>query len=490
AGRRDGWLWLGAPVAAALASLALPAVRGMLAALVEVRSSTILEHQAVTLSGIGSFYATAAVLAPLAALGLIFRPRPRAVAVVLYGLLLLALWIRTHDFIYLGPPFVALLASLVVAPRLHRPWQYGLAAVALFAPMAWTSPWWPRPDQVATLKVLTEPWVEATGWMREHTPPPSLDLEAPTRNWGPDLNYPPGTYGVFTAWDRGHFVACLARRPVVMSQTESWQIGAWLSLQDEDEALTRLQEGCQDSERVDYVVLGTETAAEGFLTTMEVAGKSRSDFEVPGEQFSFEGENYQLPVYGEAYERSMVYRLLLEEGQGLGHFRLVYQTRAQAFVAYWAALNRANGKMEVIRRSFPITEAEWEKYRAVSGVRGVFPAQGGHFYRGLLVPAVSVYQVVPGARVRGRARPGQEVTARLVLRSGRTGRQWSFHRTAVAGPNGRYELVLPYPTVPDDGSDIQAAGPYSVPGLLLPVSREQVQRGDVIELPEVPAVNR
>lgn len=71
-----------------------------------------------------------------------------------------------------------------------------------------------------------------------------------------------------------------------------------------------------------------------------------------------------------------------------------------------------------------------------------------------------IWEIVPGARVAGRAEPGAPVTVRLPLRTAR-GHAFAFEDRVRADAAGRYELVLPYPTRPF-GDGVAPAGVYRV----------------------------
>jgi hypothetical protein len=73
---------------------------------------------------------------------------------------------------------------------------------------------------------------------------------------------------------------------------------------------------------------------------------------------------------------------------------------------------------------------------------------------------VAVFEIVPGATVRGRARPGARVSFELALRAG-GGQVWYRARTQ-ASPEGRYEIRLPYPTDAEVSGEVGAEGVYRV----------------------------
>ncbi len=464
--RPAGKLMLAGLGVVCLALLAWSPVQGMLHALLDPRPSTILEHRQVTASLYTGYFGLAGWLAPLGLLAAWRSRQPSQLAAALFAALLVALWVQTRDFSYLPPPFVALLASLALAPFLTRGRALPAAAVVLTLPavLGWTTPAWPPTDLLRQALMVTPGWVQASEWLSQNSPSPSLDLDSPLRPWRENLHYPPGTYGVYTPWDRGHLVSFLARRPVVLSSTESRQGALWLATDQEEQALEALKAGCEPGERVEYVMLASEVISDSFLTHMQVAGISPERILEPAQEVTVANQKFPLPVYGELYHRSISARLF-EEDQ-MKHFRLIYETPARSLVAYVARYNQALNKMDVRRRSLPLQEVE--ELARLDGAPGVFPVGEGYLYGARVLSEVKVFQIVAGARVSGHE-------ASLVLQCKSSGRTWTYRQT---GP----ELILPYPTTAAVG-EVRAQGPYLIDGRTLQVTEDQVQRGLELRLP-------
>ncbi len=100
-------------------------------------------------------------------------------------------------------------------------------------------------------------------------------------------------------------------------------------------------------------------------------------------------------------------------------------------------------------------------------------------------PSYKVFEIVPGARISGRARPGAPVRAELRIALGRTGRM-IFSGEARAGVDGRYEIVVPYAN-DAAGGEIRPGSFYLVSSggreVSLSVSDTQVREGARVEAP-------
>ena len=97
----------------------------------------------------------------------------------------------------------------------------------------------------------------------------------------------------------------------------------------------------------------------------------------------------------------------------------------------------------------------------LAGMRLVFEASRLGVNSRQDVPPPKVFERVPGARVSGRAAPGQVVLARIAVRTNR-GRQFTYRQQTRADPDGRYALRLPYashpPTHPEATWRLESSG--------------------------------
>ncbi len=101
--------------------------------------------------------------------------------------------------------------------------------------------------------------------------------------------------------------------------------------------------------------------------------------------------------------------------------------------------------------------------------------------------ALGVWEVVPGARISGRAEPGSSITLALAMNmeSGATHR---YVRVAVTDQRGRYTIVVPYPTDVAFSPAVAVADAYTLRrGDLeqrLEVREEEIQTGAVVTGPD------
>ena len=445
--------------------------------LLGVKTNLVKEQAALSigkvafLGGAPAFIALAAL--PLAIAGA-WRGRRAAeldvprLAVLLFSTLIVLLWLRTRDYGYVAPPFLALLSADVLqrAWRRLRPGRARTASAVVVA-LALVIPVWPAgatspivPDRatLAEFMVLRPGWEQALAWMRDHTPPLAVPLDAPVRT-AAKYRHPAGNYGVLAFWDFGHYVAELGRRPPVASGGISVSTARWFLLDDEDQAVRALSDRLRPGEAVRYCVVDAQTAGDYALSGIQMAGASVADFVEIFPSAALEGK--RLMRYSARFSRSMSSRLYERDGDDLGHFRLVYASPDRTLLAYHAP--RGDGL--IVRNATRLTddddEARWRRALG-DGKPLVLPDEV--VYEGEIGPSVKIFEEVPGARLVGTAPAGAVVEARLTLLARSAATRVAYHRAVAADITGRFEVVVPYPTAPegDDHSDVFAQGPYEV----------------------------
>ncbi|HEY8926833.1 MAG TPA: hypothetical protein VIU64_20760, partial [Polyangia bacterium] len=256
-------------------------------------------------------------------------------------------------------------------------------------------------------------------------------------------------------------------------------------IEDEGAAVRALGDGLRPGERVRYCVVDGQTAGDFFLSAVEMAGANVNDYV---ELFAPDTmPQKQLMRFNARYQRSMVARLYEGDGRDLGSFRLVYASPERNLLAYHAPL----GAGVIVRKATRFFDVEekvlWE--RSLSSRRPVVLSDEV-VYEGRIEPAVKVFEQVAGARLVGQSTPGAAIEASLEVVARAAGHSFRYSRTGRADANGRYELVVPYPTEAGAHTDVSAGGDYEVrttggPQPVL-VARGHVSEADVEEGRAVP----
>jgi hypothetical protein len=463
-------------------SLAFPQWAGRLFA---AKNELVSEQRAVTLGLLWRDLGPIPFLAPVALVIALGRRSgsdcERAlVFTVTFAAIVGVLWIATHDYGYLASVLLTLNAAVTLAEltaadfplwrRARRALEtalgprrgvaalgvavFSLGALCLFT---CTPPFLTRADASAML-IARPPWLDVARWISQRTPtPPSLLASAaPTTG---DFQYPRGAYGVLSWWDFGNLISAEARRPVVASQRLSERVADFL-LSDEKQGLDILKEGCRGDERVRYVIVDAQTLTEKFASIVGIARRSMDGFT----EVSADG----LPRYSARYEETLGVRLLERGGSTLGHFRLVHDTRDVAHTFYEGYVS-ADGAKLFDRRSVPAGPSTAPLDFDVALERaGVEPARPPYDRR--LVPEIRVFEVVPGARLVGRAPPRARVHAIVTLEGDGVPRR-AVGYSATAGPSGDFSVHVAHANGVTLSDTVRTAASY-----LLYLQQDEQQR--------------
>jgi oligosaccharyl transferase (archaeosortase A-associated) len=258
---------------------------------------------------------------------------------------------------------------------------------------------------------------ESFKWIKENTPPTSY-YDAPDK---------PAEYGIMSWWDYGNWILYFSQRPVVANnfQTGLEDAANFLTEPDEIRANQIL-----NKRGVRFVVTDAQMLKLKFNSIAMLAGKNPDDYygikdpsEVQIRSVNYENKNFFA---------TMLSRLHVFDGDGLGHYRLIYESKTTAI------------------RSPDI------KY-------------------------VKVFEYVPGATISGKTDGNVKATLNILTNQGRT---FTYTQQATV-KNGRYELKVPYST---QGSryGTKPLGDYIIQNsnfsTAISVSEEDVMNGKEIQV--------
>jgi len=348
-------------------------------------------------------------------------------------------------------------------------------------------------------------WRESMAWLRTNTPLEGTDGRPdadafptyPTVTPTDDYDYPPGTYGVLSWWDSGHFVTVLGERIAVANPFQDGrEVAADFFLAREEAAATERVTWGRETTR--YVAVEWRLAVPGVGTYAGPIGFTNTTDELselvrPVTLSSARGGRFAGYVRRQAHYESLRVRLFRYHGSARAPRPVVtdWETRSLP-TADGERIDRAvvSPDETFVRRFDTLAEARAfvreDGSAQVGGVDGL-PAErvpALEHYR--LVHAsenqyttdtlsgtergsyLKTFERVPGATVRGRAPPNSTVTAtaRLSLPHDRS---FAYVQRATVGPDGEFLMTLPYSTTGYDewgveaGStnvSVRATGPY------------------------------
>jgi oligosaccharyl transferase (archaeosortase A-associated) len=376
-------------------------------------------------------------------------------------------------------------------------------------------------------------WEGSLEWLSEETPREGQfdgadgDLDyygTYARPADGDFTYPEGTYGVMSWWDYGHWITAEGER---IPNANPFQEGATtaanvLLAPNESQADRILAEQAEEGEQTRYVMVDWQM----------VDTDSRSaKFGAPTQFYDAENVSYRdfvgEPIYRQTqqggysvvtqprqqrYYESLMVRLYRFHGSSI---------ERQPYVLDWrqASAGSATGETVSIRaapqdgpvvKQFQTVEAAEAYVRNDSTSRlggfGRVPSErvpalehyrlvdasesqafsSGAYYRSTLRQLrslnvsqnllfqhpswVKTFERVEGARVTGQGPPNTTVTAAVQMRIPETNRTFRYTQRAETGPDGQFEVTLPYSTTGYDeygpeqnghtNVSVRATGPY------------------------------
>jgi asparagine N-glycosylation enzyme membrane subunit Stt3 len=197
------------------------------------------------------------------------------------------------------------------------------------------------------------------------------------------------------------------------------------------------------------------------------------------------GERITLPTLGPAYDATWTVQLMRADGNGMAHFRLVFESKNSSLLHL--RLNPTKQTFMAVAK--PLTnEADLVEAQNRLASGSVWQEEEEWCYQAQIVSSVKLFEQVEGARLRGYAEPGSKVTLILPLRMRTSGRGWTYRQTVNVSDEGSFELISPYPTETTTGLDSELVGPARIEigttAVEVRITESSVQRGDIIKVDE------
>ncbi|MCC2607944.1 STT3 domain-containing protein [Planctobacterium marinum] len=463
---------------------------GLLLVSLVLSESTNFIHEESTVSS-AKFIEQFGVVGIVAIAGLVLLPvmvckrrlSPETIVPVTLGGCWLLIWYLSGDFDYAVPPFIAVLASLtcysfwlllektvsgksVVTSVCIKVVVLVLGFAFLILPVypfkALSLPW-VEESKLQAMTIYHQAWYRSLTWLEQHSPQPARTPLSHPDSPVVAADSEQSDYGIMVAWDYGNLVASHGNRIPVWSSLPSNYIPRWLLAQSEQESLEVLSERFTNERTIRYVIVDKDTYgplihAKSKFTDKPVEAVRHGEINVNGKQVPY-------ITLDNTHKNSMIARLYANDGSELSHYRMVYESSAQTYSTGFLQLSGTGDKLNYtfVPKTFPIdTPDELQRYQQWTKV-DVVDTGNGYLYNGQIHSTIKIFEIVRGTIIKGQAGPGDQIQARLSLRSKTTGRQFMFNRTAIADGQGNFEFAVPYSTEQSlSDSDIIAEGDYQL----------------------------
>ncbi|HWQ49512.1 MAG TPA: oligosaccharyl transferase, archaeosortase A system-associated, partial [Methanosarcina sp.] len=287
------------------------------------------------------------------------------------------------------------------------------------------------------------PWMEACVWLRSNTPDTGMDYnaiyEAPKN--GEMFQYPDTAYGVMSWWDFGHFIetighrmpnanpfqAGIGGRRVSINETNQPGAATFFIAPSEEESRAVLEaiDPMPDKAGARYIMSDAYMATVMFGAIPEWTLDTEGYF-----QAYWTGSQYQS-IPSTRYFNTMEAKLHIFDGNGLKHYRMVYETETYQSneVGYKQAYNFFYGG------KLPETDTGY----------------------------VKIFEYVKGANITGTASPNETVKIDTTILTNQ-GRTFEYSQSTTVDSQGRYEFTVPYstdgPIADETQFDTEPSDPY------------------------------
>jgi hypothetical protein len=328
---------------------------------------------------------------------------------------------------------------------------------------------WMRKVHFRDTAIQTDGLDEATAW-----------LKATRAGLPPDSEQ---SYGLVAPWDLGNLLAQAGDTPVGWSQTASPELASLVYSDDPDTTYQRLRE---KPRRFRYLLLPARNLAEKFLGEIMATELTLNDMLVPTRTVSWKGLDMGLMTFSPRAQATLLYRLYWNTGQGLGHYRMVFESATEALHAI--ELLPATHQFQYF--SFPLDKKTKQIFQPLlDKPERPLQTSRGDLVEATVAPEVRIFEMVPGALLTGQARPGSEVRASIKLRNPLTEKTHQVAYSTTADQDGRFSIRVPYATDQPMSSapgTVVVEGPYLIEiddqPLQLEVTESDVQGGQELNL--------
>ncbi|MCL7412488.1 MAG: oligosaccharyl transferase, archaeosortase A system-associated [ANME-2 cluster archaeon] len=236
--------------------------------------------------------------------------------------------------------------------------------------------------QVATNPQLpSQDWVDSMEWLKENTPATSYY----------DNPFTMPEYGIMSWWSYGNWILYLSERPVVTNNFQAGMEDAGRFFIESNASGAR---SILDARNVRYIVTTAEMVYGKNENIALAAGENPQDY----------------TMQSDTLKTTTMYRLHIGDGAGLGHYRLLYESKApQVF---------------------------------------------------LNIKGVKIFEYVNGANITGQASPHEVVVAFTNITTNQN-RVFTYFNTVEANETGWYTITVAYPT-PDSAYLRNKVEPYKI----------------------------
>lgn len=350
-------------------------------------------------------------------------------------------------------------------------------------------------------------WEGNLDWIEENTPEPDMEYYS-SHEYSEDFDYPDSAYGIMSWWDYGHWILHEAERmPVANPFQQNARVAAdWLLSTGESEADSVIQKadgqltnGTHGDDRVEYAIIDWKMASPNskfFAMTYFNDSVEPADYLMP--IYDRQGDKYGLKTYTKTqnYYDSMVNRLYYYHGSAMEKkpITVCYEpgTDGRPIISddknltkKWSTIEQAeeyanedpycqvggigfypNEDVEALQHWRLVKTSRTSALQSTSfegNIRGQLRGTSLEPIDIVRHPAwTKTFEKVDGADLEGYAPPNMTVRAELAIEIPSRSQTFTYRQYAQTGPDGKFNMTLPYSTENSDNISVHASGNYTL----------------------------
>ena len=448
-----------------------PGALGALAQGFAAKSPTVQEQQPVTWSLLWYFVGPAILFGSCGILWAVRRSRSltlseRMALPILLGFVLI--WIRTGDYGYNVTPAMILLTGFFWHPFVN--WLRCKEVQKVATRPAWMQRAVPAlPFVLATLPVLATiyPMGSVSGVVRPRAFYRHFSVQ--TDAWRQAMDWlqiqDQREGGVWCHWPYGNLVNIIGGWPSIQSRYPQGPLLRPMFTPGEERALASDVNGAPFTKAVRFVIADAALASRDLIAEIGHLNLDPSKIFEGVQMPTNDGRVELLPRFNDFYTQTLLGRMYTLNGDGLKHFREVFESEDQSYLRYF---KRPNGALGVLSDPAPSSGPELDEM--VERVRVSPPPwnEGDtRVYGALLMPTVKIFEQVKGARVVLVDSRLLEASVTLELEAFPSGRRFAYTQEGERTSADSLEFRLPYSHDAGPMVMVIPTGPYLLEASLI-----------------------
>ena len=260
--------------------------------------------------------------------------------------------------------------------------------------------------------IISNQWLDTLHWVANETPDPNIDIN---NEIDKPITYPASAYGILSSNVSGNYIQMIGKRMPVSSpyENESSVVSKFFAAKNESDAISALT---LSNGTIKYVITDVKMASSNFSA---VTGMNATEYAltvmIPNATLNITGigfDNSSVSFPYMSFYNITILKLHIFDGNGLQHFRLVYESTS--------------------------THDRHEKT-----IKDMYNFQSKANINNNTSGDVKVFEYVKGATIKGKVKSNTQVNISTNVETNQL-RIFNYTQTVSSDKDGNYIFVVPY----------------------------------------------